>query len=281
MTFRTRLLLLPAVILLIAAVPDAPAPALLDEADAAFARGDFSLAAELYTKADLRAPDPGRVALGLAAAKYRLALESPGRPGVILAEAEDLYRYCLAETDPRRGAALVGLGNCLLRDAGSRDAAAAWSAAERFKEAENAAANDELQTMARHNLQRARLLARQIPTGAQDKQDKPPQSEDPEKDRKPPENGSQPQEGGDDRANRRYGAQQEAADAGQPSTSSDESRLPGEGKLPPVPDQDGQPPLTPPQAREHLEQAAQRIMQEARVHRRGVSRTPAAGVRDW
>jgi hypothetical protein len=254
--------------------------ATIDAADSAYARGDYVLAEELYGNAEPRSPDPGRVALGLATAKYRLALGGPGRTATLLAEAEELYRCCLALDDSRRSEALVGLGNCLLRDAGNRDAGAAWSAAEQFAEARREPGGTELVETARHNLQRARLLARQIPTAPPEPPEKPP-SDDPERDRKPPEGAPRPQDLSDENGGKRAGARPEAADSGQPSTTEDEARSPGKGELPPVPDQDGQPPLTPPQAREHLEQAARRIMEEGRHHRRGAARAPAPGVRDW
>jgi tetratricopeptide (TPR) repeat protein len=263
----------------------APGPSdqasLLEAGDAAFSRGDYALAAQLYARAESRSADPGRVSLGLAAAKYRLALENPVRSSSLLAEAEALYRCCLDPDDPRRAAALVGLGNCLVREAANRDAAAAWSAAERFSEAELAPDAGELAGAARHNLQRARLLARQIPTAPPDKNDKPSSGDDSEQDRKPPDSSPQSQDPGDGRDGRKSGARAEKADAGQSPTPADDSASPGKGELPPVPDRDGLPPLTPTEAREHLEQAARRIMEEGRLHRRVTARPPAPAVRDW
>jgi hypothetical protein len=267
---------------LLAATPgSSDATAELAEADAAFARGDYALSEQLYGRAEPRAADPGRVTLGLAAAKYRLALATPTRAAVLLAEAESLYRCCLGADDPRRAAALVGLGNCLLHEAGNRDAAAAWSAAKQFAEAEQAPGADGLDGAPQHNLQRARLLARQIPTVMPDKPDKPPPGDNSEHDRKPPENGSQPQEMGDAGEGNRRGARPVQADAGQPANAGDDSRLPGKGELPPVPDRDGHPPLTQSEAREHLEQAARLIMEEARHHRNGSVRPAQTDVRDW
>jgi tetratricopeptide (TPR) repeat protein len=265
---------------LVAATPRRDSAALASEADAAFARGDYALAGELYARAEPRAPDPGRVTLGLAAAKYRLASGAPERAGALLAEAEALFRCCLDADNPRRAEALVGLGNCLLREAAGRDAAAAWSAAERFAEAEHAPGAAALADVARHNLQRARLLARQIPTAPPEKRDKPP-TDNPESDRKPPGGAPQPQDPADAGAGKRTGVRPERAETGQPQTPGDEARAPGRGELPPVPDRDGLPPLTPAEAREHLDQAAHRIVEEARHHRRASARPPAAGVPDW
>jgi hypothetical protein len=265
---------------LLGATPGPSDPtALVDEADAAFARGEYALAEHLYGRAEPRAADPGRVTFGLAAAKYRLALENPIRSGALLAEAEALYRCCLDPDDPRRAAALVGVGNCLVRSAASRDAAAAWMAVERYTEAENALGAEELADSPRYNAQRARLLARQIPT-APEKNEKPP-GDDSEHDRKPPENSPQPQDMADAGDGKMTGARPAKADPGQTPTPSDESNLPGKGVLPPVPDRDGLPPLTPSEAREHLEQAAHRIMEEVRHHRRTNARPAAPTVPDW
>jgi tetratricopeptide (TPR) repeat protein len=266
---------------LIGATPEHADPAaLLDEADAAFARGDYALAEQLYGRAEPRAPDPTRVTLALAAAKYRLALAEPGRSAALLAEADELFRSCLDPAEPRRAEALLGLGNCLLREAGSRDARAAWSAAGRFAEAEHCAGAAALADTPRYNLQRARLLARQIPTAVPEKPDKPP-NDDPEHERKPPESPPDQRDGSEPGEGKKGSAGVAKANPGQ-TPSPDESRSPGEGnELPPVPDRDDQPPLTPREAHEHLEQAARRIMDEGRHHRRDSARTPAPGVRDW
>jgi hypothetical protein len=269
------------VVALLGATPRWSDPAALrDAAEAALARGNYGLAEQLFERAEPRATDPGRVTLGLATAKYRLALEAPTRASSLLAEAEQLYGCCIAPDYPGRVSALIGQGNCLLRQSAGRDAGAAGVAAERFADAEHAGGATELATIARHNLQRARLLARQIPTAPEQKPDKPPPGDDPDHDRKPPESASQPQDLADAGDGKRTGARAKA-DAGQAATPSDESQSPGKGELPPVPDRDGQPPLTPPAAREHLERAARRIMEEARQHRRGNARTPAPSVRDW
>lgn len=266
---------------LVGATPEPADPAaLLAEADAAFARGDYALAEQMYGRAEPRAPDPGRVTLALAAAKYRLALAEPGRSAALLAEADELFKSCLDPAEPRRAEAMVGSGNCLLRVAGTRDAGAAWSAAKRFAEAEGCAGAAELADTSRYNLQRARLLARQIPTAVPEKPDKPP-DDDRDADHKPPERPPEPRDQPDTGDGKR-GAGLAKANPGQTPNSGDESRSPGEGEqLPPVPDGDDQPPLTRREAREHLEQATRRIMEEGRQHRRGSSRGTTPGVRDW
>jgi tetratricopeptide (TPR) repeat protein len=255
---------------------------LLAEADAALARGDYARAEQLFERAEPRATDPGRVALGLATAKYRLALQTPARAALLLSQAEALYRCCLDADYPNRPLALVGLGNCLVRESASRDAAAAAAAAERYTEAEHDRADADLADVARHNRLRALLLARQIATAPPEKSDRPPPGDDPERDRKPPESSPpQAQDAADRGDGKKSGVRASKADAGQVATETDDAPSPGKGPLPPVPDRDGLPPLTPSQAREHLEQAARRVIEEARQHRRGSVRPAAAGVPDW
>jgi tetratricopeptide (TPR) repeat protein len=268
---------------LAAAAPEPAGPsALLEEADAAFARGEYAAAVTLYERAETRASDPGRVTLGLAAAKYRLAQEQPARAAALLAEAEGLYRCCLDPDEPRRGEALLGLGNCLLRKAAGRDADAADQAAKHFAEAEHDPHAAALADAARHNLQRARLLARQIPTAPKEKPGEPPPGADTDRDPKPPDRGTEPREPGDAAEGNKAGVAPAKADPGQKPSPTDDQPPPGEGQqLPPVPERDDQPPLTAAAAREHLEQAGRRIMEEARNHRRGTARPPAPGVRDW
>ncbi len=175
---------------------------------------------------------------------------------------------------------MLGLGNCLLRKAAGRDANAAWSAAERFAEAEHDPHAAALADAARHNRQRARLLARQIPTAPPENPGEPPPGADPNHDPKPPDSGTEPREPGDAAKGNQAGATAKA-DPGPTPSPTDDRPPPGEGQLPPVPDRPGLPPLTAAQAREYLEQAGRLILEEARTHRRGTARPPAPGVPDW
>jgi hypothetical protein len=267
---------------LFGATPRSPdSGALVDEAEAALARGDNARAEQFFERAEPRAPDPGRVALGLASAKYRLALRTPARAAALLSQADALYRCCLDAGYPDREVALVGLGNCLVRESAGRDAAATTSAAERYAEAEQDRTNADLVDIARHNRLRALLLSRQIVTAPPEKPERLPPGEDPERDRKPPESTPQTQDAADRGEGKRAGARAAEADAGQSATPTDEAPAPGKGKLPPVPDREGLPPLTATEARQHLEQAARRVNDEGRQHRRGAARPAAAGVPDW
>src|SRR6516164_5322763 len=107
-------------ILAAATGPDTDPETLLNEGNAAFARGDYAEAADLYRRAEARTTDPGRVAFNRATAVYHQALEDPDDAAELLREAERLYRCCLELDDPRRPRALYGLGNCLLQRAGDQ-----------------------------------------------------------------------------------------------------------------------------------------------------------------
>src|SRR5438132_8376 len=106
-----------AVVLVAAAAPATDTASLLRDGNAAFRRGDYTTATELYERAGLRTTEPALVAFDLAATKYRHALESAdGRAGR-LDEAERYFRCCLGKQDPRRGLALHFLGACLTQQA--------------------------------------------------------------------------------------------------------------------------------------------------------------------
>src|SRR5689334_17669965 len=74
---------------------------LLEEGHAAFARGDYAGAAELYEQAETYSIEPARVAFYLAGAKYHLASTTEGLSPELL-QAEKLYRCCLDPMDARR-----------------------------------------------------------------------------------------------------------------------------------------------------------------------------------
>src|SRR5204863_9313767 len=119
----------------------------------AFARQRYEDALELYEKAELRSADPGLVAYNQAAAYYRL-----GR----YREAEHHYGRCLEDDQApplRRARAAFDLGNALVHQAAdsNADQLAQAVAAYRTCAAEPAADRD-LRSDARHNLELAQLL---------------------------------------------------------------------------------------------------------------------------
>ncbi len=271
------------VLLLAAASPSDP-EGLLNQGHAAFARGDYAVAADLYERASLRATDPGLVALSLAAAKYHLALEADG-PSPALYEAEALYRCCLEPNDPRRPRALYGLGNCLLRKAAGRDAASLRAALACYDHCLQAAAEDAALTAdAAHNRERTRLLLLQVvPQPGDSSEDRPPANDTanppPAPDRSPL-GALEAQAGLDGRPDARTGTAVKP-EPGSAPVQTDAPPPPGAGDLPPIPDQADLPPLPARDAAEHLERAHQRIAQERRDFRRTRVRPPAEGVRGW
>ena len=274
-------------LLLAGASPGGTDPeALLRAGDAAFAGGDYARAAELYEQAEVRATDPERVAFHLASAKYRLAVaeDSPSSPA--LREAEQLYRCCLGPASPWRARALLGLGNCLLRKAGDRDAGGLRAAVRCYEQCLQDPDGDEgLAADARYNRECARLLLLQFRArrGSREK----PAGDDPDANPRPPDRPptAMPNPAGEPGADR--GADPNAAavpvkpEQGQAPAQTNDPPPPGSGNLPPVPDQAEPAPLSANDAAAHLEQATRRIVDEGQAHRRERARSPSAGVRDW
>jgi tetratricopeptide (TPR) repeat protein len=275
--------------LLLASTPALPdAETLLREGNAAFERGDFTAAVALYEQAEVRATDPGLVAFNLAAARYRLAQEASG-PSSDLEEAEQLYRCCLEPGDPRRPRALYALGNCLLRKAsrGQPDPADIQAALDCYEQCLRDTGNDtRLAADARHNRERARLLALQIVPPANRPPDKQPPNDSANPPRpQPPDRQQPPTSIGEtetgDRPQQKGMAMPVQPEPGQTPIHTNEPPPPGKGNLPPVPDRADVTPLSPDQAARLLEQAARRIVEEHQQHRRGTARPLPADVRDW
>jgi tetratricopeptide (TPR) repeat protein len=255
--------------------------ALLHQGHAAFARGDYAAAAELYDRASLRAEDPAEATLCLAAAKYHLAPASGGSSRE-LREAETLFR-CVLPDPERRARALLGLGNCLLAR-GGRDSEALRSAVECFgqcaRESEGALRED-----ARHNRERARLLlAQTAPEGRKPPDERPspndPNEPPPDPQRPPP--GSNPADA-DPAAGGRPDdpAGPAKPEPGTAPRAAETTPPPGAGNLPPIPDAADVKALSARDAAEHLDRAHRLITAERRSHRRAVSRVPAEGIPAW
>jgi tetratricopeptide (TPR) repeat protein len=258
--------------------------ALLREGDAAFARGDFAAAANLYERASQRTTDPGRAALSLASARYRLALAAEG-PSRDLQEAEELFRCCTDPGDPHRDQALFGLANCLVLKAAGHDAKALRHALESYEQCLSATHDPDLIAAAQYNRERARLLLLQVqplPEGS----DRPTGNEANEPPPRPdPQTGNARQgdadAGTDARPDPGSGTGPAQPEPGKSPVRSDGNPPPGAGNLPPIPDQVEAPPLAPRDAAAHLEQAHLRIAKEHQSHRRRVIRPAAEGTPAW
>jgi tetratricopeptide (TPR) repeat protein len=117
-------LLVLAAVLLVSAEPTArDVEALLRQAQAALARGDFEAALAQYRQAEERCDDPGFVAYNKGLLFYRWALAGEeARRVTRLRDAEDHLRCCLDDDSrERRGRALFALGNALLQRSQGQD----------------------------------------------------------------------------------------------------------------------------------------------------------------
>jgi len=259
---------------------------LLQEGHRASARGDYERAAGLYEQAEMYSGDPAEAAFYLAGAKYHLAEKTEG-PSPELLEAEQWYRCCLEPSDPRRPRALLGLGNCLLHKAGTRDEASLRAALACYDQCLQSAGGDKtLASDARHNREKARLLLLQFP---------PPVNGSPSD--RPPSDDLNPQS---PHADNRQAMPVQASDAGMEgdtdpkaqadsvkpnegasATKSNSTPPPGKGNLPPIPDEVEGPPLSPHEASEHLQLAAKKVLHERQIHHRRGEEPAADGVKDW
>jgi tetratricopeptide (TPR) repeat protein len=270
---------------LLGAAPPPSPETLVEQGNKALADGEFTQAIELYEQAEPRAADPGLITMNLALAKYGRGLKDNSAND--LGEAAKLFGCLLDNADPRRPAALLGLGNCLLQQAGTRDARSVENATEQYEECLRAATDDTLRADAQHNLERARLLLHQIRKAEEEqpKPDDPNRGPDPNpKPPKPPQTQQNPMSDPNNhgpRQNPRAPGDPVPVEKGDHPIKTDDPPAPGKGNLRPVPDQPDQPPLSAEEAKEHLKLANERIWRERHQHRLGLAKPPAEGVRDW
>jgi tetratricopeptide (TPR) repeat protein len=266
-------------------LPQTPNPErLLEEGHAAFARGDYAVAATLYEQAETYSTEPARVAFYLAGAKYHLAVTTEG-PSPELLEADKLYRCCLDKSDVRRPRALFGLGNCLLHKAATRDAAGLRTAITCYDQCLRSALDDEvLAADARYNREKARLLLLQFqPPANGASSDRPPDEED----QYPPRPERQAMQAPLDDQGPDAGPDAQPVDGavkpedGTAATKSNDPPSPGKGNLDPIPDEVDVPPLSPHDAAEHLEMATKKVLHERQTFHRRSERASGTGVKDW
>lgn len=271
---RSSAWLVPVAFALVSASPAVDADRWVRLGNDAFGRGDYAQALEYYGRAEEYTTDPGLVALNEAAALYRM-----GR----FREAELHYVRALEDAlGERRGRALFDLGNALVQGCQGNDAAPLDRAIAAYEEClRSAEIAPELRDDARHNLQLTRTL-RQHAKGNSKKQSSDSGKESPEDGQRPPHssrNGSESFVGGvDPRGQPGKGIPGRRGQGGQPQAT--QQRQPGAGNLPPVPDSNELLPLAPEDAHAHLQQAAQRILNDQQKHKLHLSR-PTRNVLDW
>lgn len=271
-------LLLP--VLIAAALPSRRDEERLRAAQAAAVAGEVARAIALYEQAQREATDPGLVTYNLATLHYGQAQTGSA---AALAAAEAGYRCLLGPHEPRRARALYGLGNCLLLrgTTGQLDARALRAAIDRYTEClRDPGCDAALADDARHNRERSRLVLAQAPSPTAESGDPADSGDDRPKDRPPNGTGGtkQPSPGGTEAvpdANGKTGPGQEKEGPGNSRPAA------GKGTLAPVPSSPAAPPLSAREAGEHVERAAERILEDNRAHRRSRARGAVPGVRDW
>jgi Ca-activated chloride channel family protein len=267
-----RAALLLAALLLVSAAPTPDD--WLRRGNAALDRGQPDAALAEYARAAERTTDPGQVAFNQGVALFRA-----GR----FRDAELHFRRCLDDAaGERRVRGLYDLGCCLLQQSQGKIARPLRQAVGCFEQAlDGAAADDPLADDLRHNLELAkRLLAQVRPTSP----DEPPDAEPGQAPAPVGEDGRSPSPEGDP-ANvlAAQGGQPRPGGApkGQGTRPTDRQPPPGKGNLPPLPDDDALAPLTPEDARAHLDRAAERIAQERRAQLQRTAPPPSAKFPEW
>ncbi len=248
------------------------------QGNAAFDRGDYAAAVDLYAQAEDRARDPGLVAFNEATALYHL-----GR----YREAELRYRRCREDADgPRLTRLLYSLGNCILQQARDSDAPRLREAIKSYEQClRSGGAEPEVFADARHNLELARLLWLK----AKDKkpgQDQPNPEQESENPQLRSDLGNNSRRGVNDFGPATpdgHGQENPTARplADQKTAGQTDQQQAGKGNLPPIPDEDDLISLSPEDAAEYLKKEAARIKRERREYGQRPAPALPANVRDW
>ena len=281
---RWPLLLIPVLIVLVAAAPraDLSADDLIRAGNAAVARGDFEQADDWYTAAEERTTDPGLVAFNKANALYHRERFDA---------AEKHYTRALddaAAPPARRAAALYNRGVCLLKQGGIDKLRAAIDS---FSRCLALPPDDQpLVADARHNLEVAKVLW----VAARAKGAKKPLPNDPPPDAPPDPRpapptpqavdpfGQQDTLTGD--RNPQPGGPPEVTRGGKKGDPrATDTQTPGKGNAPVVlPREDKLPDdLTPQQMRRYLEELATRVARDRRDTAALTAPPERPSVKDW
>jgi tetratricopeptide (TPR) repeat protein len=271
---KTSLLILA--ILIVSAGPVVDETDLIREGNAAFGRGEYQGALAFYNRAESRALDPGLIAFNKASALYHLGNYRG---------AELLYRASLSDGEGvRRIHLLYGLANCLVRQAGDRDAKLLKEAITLYEQCINEANDPDWLANAHHNLELAKLFLVKAQMKAEGEPPDQPPDRDPEIDPPTKRGMDDIPEGSDPSGGvRKNGAERIPAKPGPGNENqrSNEPPAPGQGNLPPIPDTQDPVSLTPEDASSHLQQATVRILQERQKHKQMSLKKPAPGAKDW
>jgi tetratricopeptide (TPR) repeat protein len=245
------------------------------QGDDAYERGDYSSAADAYSKAESRTNDPGLVAFNKAAALYRL-----GRYG----EAESYYTRCLEDAgDDRLPQALYNLANCLVQEARDMDAGMLERAIGNYERCLRQEPTDSsLAEDARANLELARALLARAKANRTSRNDSERASGGALREA----NDAAPASGSPEPGSRQRNADLArripmSTDGGDEPLPSDQAPPPGKGNLPPIPDRDKILPLSSEETAAYLKKAAERIAEERREHHKRSTHAPSSSILDW
>jgi tetratricopeptide (TPR) repeat protein len=234
------------------------------------ALADFSRAAQTTT-------DPGLATFNEGVALFRL-----GR----FREAELAFRRCLSDASGgRRVRTWYNLGCALLQESQGRQPGPLGSAVASFEAGLKEVRDDEpLAEDLRHNLELAKQRFDAV-RGARPNEPTEPPDRPPDQ---PPAAPAGRDEGGEPTHGREGIAGMKGRDGrplpkndGRAPNLTDQQAPPGKGNLPPLPDEDALTPLTPEDAKAHVQKAAERIDTERRAALKRTAPAPATAFPDW
>jgi tetratricopeptide (TPR) repeat protein len=244
-------------------------------AEAAFAAGQYAEADFLYSRAEESSPEPGRTAFNHGVALFHL-----GR----YRDAERLFRSSLesASDGTNKAKSWFNLGTSLLYASNGQDSNRLAEAMDCFHHCLKTANEETLRDDARHNLELAKLFwRRQRQNEPPPKEDEPP-GNDPSKPDKEPNSpmNSAPEPSN---SNSTGGSQSPAGPAPSegPKPMPTNQQRPGAGHIPPIPESEQLKPLSPQEARELLQRAAERIARERKAMQRAGTGNEARNYPDW
>jgi Ca-activated chloride channel homolog len=269
---RMRPAVAMAAVLLVSAA--GPPDAELRRGIAALDAGRAEEALVHFAAAGERTTDPGLIAFNKGVALYRLERYR---------EAEQRFRWSLSDAEgPRRASALFNLGCSMLQGSQGRRAEPIRNAVASFEASLGVPELDaELRSQASDNLELARRLLAQLPP---EKPNHGGSSESDSEPKPPSEAGREPTTATTDDGKPATPGPGERIVNGQgdaPPRVTDRPPTPGKGSLPPIPDQDVLAPMTPDDARSHLEQTAARIAAARRTQLKTKAAMPSNQFPDW
>jgi Ca-activated chloride channel family protein len=258
--------------LVVSALPLDSTEDLVREGNRLFEQGKFEQALARYSSAEELTTDPGLVAFNEGVVLYRL-----GR------YRDALLHFRRSNEDAvgtRQARLLYNLANCLVHEANGRDKAKLREAIDCYdRSIAHDAAAAELRADATYNRELARTLLEKKDS-TQDTEEPITEKPEPKKPDKEQDPAADMTPQGVEASGRPDHAETPAAKGNAAPTASDQ-QAPGQGNLPPIPDQDDLVPLTREDALQYLGQAAARIGQEQKEYRISSRPKIPSAMKDW